>query len=131
MKKLLLVAIFILLSSLPHFAQAEMKIGAALDMDLSLVAQIDRYNVVLGDSGFAVDYLIKTGRFDNKAPLSWYFAGGGWTKWDDGFGVRAPVGISWYFAKGWDLYGQVQPVADFDDGFKFNVDGAIGVRFSF
>lgn len=131
MKKLLLVAIFILLLSVPSFVQADMKIGAAIDMDLSLVAQIDRYNIVLGDSGFAVDYLIKTGQFENTAPLFWYFAAGGWTEWDDGFGVRAPVGISWYFAKGWDLYGQVQPVADFDDGFKFNVDGAIGVRFSF
>lgn len=120
-----------LLSSMSSFAQADMKMGVALDMDLSLVAQIDRYNLVLGDSGFAVDYLVKTGKFDNKAPLSWYFAGGGWAGWDDGFGVRAPVGISWYFTKGWDLYGQVQPVADFDDDFKFSVDGAIGVRYSF
>ena len=131
MKKLLLVTLFILLSSVPRFAQADMKIGVAIDMDLSLVAQIDRYNIVLGDSGFAVDYLIKTGQFDNKTPLSWYFSGGGWTEWDDGFGVRAPVGISWYFVKGWDLYGQVQPVANFDDGFKFSVDGAVGVRYSF
>jgi len=130
-KKLLLVSMFMLLSSVPNLAQADMKMGVALDMDLSLVAQIDRYNLVLGDSGFAVDYLVKTGKFDNKAPLSWYFAGGGWAGWDDGFGVRAPVGISWYFAKGWDLYGQVQPVADFDDDFKFSVDGAIGVRYSF
>jgi len=130
-KKLLLVSMFMLISSVPSLAQADMKMGVALDMDLSLVAQIDRYNLVLGDSGFAVDYLVKTGKFDNKAPLSWYFAGGGWAGWDDGFGVRAPVGISWYFAKGWDLYGQVQPVADFDDDFKFSVDGAIGVRYSF
>ena len=122
---------FMLISSVPSLAQADMKMGVALDMDLSFVAQIDRYNLVLGDSGFAVDYLVKTGKFDNKAPLSWYFAGGGWAGWDDGFGVRAPVGISWYFAKGWDLYGQVQPVADFDDDFKFSVDGAIGVRYSF
>ena len=78
MKKLLLVSIFMLLSSVSSFAQADMKMGVALDMDLSLVAQIDRYNIVLGDSGFAVDYLVKTGKFDNKAPLSWYFAGGGW-----------------------------------------------------
>ena len=131
MKKLLLVSIFMLLLSVPCFAQTDMKIGAALDMDLSLVAQIDRYNIVLGDSGFAVDYLVKTGKFDNKTPLSWYFAGGGWAGWNDGFGVRAPVGISWYFAKGWDLYGQVQPVADFDNDFTFSVDGAVGVRFSF
>jgi hypothetical protein len=130
-KKLLLVSIFILLSSLSSFAKADMKLGIALDMDLSLVAQIDRYNLVLGDRGFAVDYLIKIGQFDNKTPLSWYFSGGGWAEWDDGFGVRVPVGISWYFAKDWDLYGQVQPVANFDDGFNFSVDGAIGVRFSF
>jgi len=131
MKKNLLVSMLLLLSAISNVAQANVKVGVALDMDLSLVAQIDRYNIVLGDSGFAVDYLVKTGKFDNKAPLSWYFSGGGWAGWDHGFGVRAPVGVSWYFAKGWDLYGQVQPVADFDDGFKFNVDGAIGVRFSF
>ncbi len=131
MKKLLLVSIFMLLTSVSSFAQADVKFGVAIDMDLSLVAQIDRYNIILGDSGFAVDYLIKTGKFDNKTPLSWYVGGGGWTGWNDGFGVRAPVGVSWYFAKGWDLYGQVQPVANFDHDFKFSVDGAIGVRFSF
>lgn len=131
MKKLLLTCMLASSFLLSSFAQADMKIGVALDMDLSLVAQIDRYNIILGDSGFAVDYLVKTGTFDNKTPLSWYFAGGGWAGWNNGFGVRAPVGVSWYFAKGWDLYGQVQPTADFDNSFKFSVDGAIGVRFAF
>lgn len=131
MKKLFLVSLLLLALSLSSYAQANVKVGVALDMDLSLVAQIDRYNIVLGDSGFAVDYLVKTGDFNNDTPLSWYFSGGGWAGWDHGYGVRVPVGVSWYFAKGWDLYGQVQPVANFDDKFKFSVDGAIGVRFSF
>lgn len=131
MKKTILISMLALSLLLPNFAQAKISVGVAIDMDLSLVAQIDRYNLVLGDTGFVVDYLVKTGRFDNKTPLSWYFGGGGWAGWDDGFGVRAPVGISWYFAKGWDLYGQVQPVADFDNNFDFSVDGAVGVRFSF
>jgi len=131
MKKFLLTFIVMFALALSNTAQADMKLGVALDMDLSIVAQIDNYNIVLGDSGFAVDYLVKTGNFDNKEPLSWYFAGGGWAGWDHGFGVRAPVGVSWYFAKGWDLYGQVQPVANFDDKFKFSVDGAIGVRYAF
>lgn len=131
MKNIILISVLLLSLFLSYFAKADVKIGAAIDMDLSLVAQIDRYNIVLGDSGFAVDYLVKTGKFDNKTPLSWYFAGGGWAGWDNGFGVRAPVGISWSFAKDFDLYGQVQPVANFDDNFKFSVDGAIGVRFSF
>ncbi len=117
--------------ALSNTAQAEMKLGVALDMDLSIVAQVDNYNIILGDSGLAVDYLVKTGNFDNKQPLSWYFAGGGWAGWDDGFGVRAPLGISWYFAKGWDVYGQVQPVVNLDDNFKISVDGAIGVRYAF
>jgi hypothetical protein len=131
MKKIILISMIGFSLLLSNFAKADVKIGAAIDMDLSLVAQIDRYNIVLGDSGFAVDYVVKTGGFDNKTPLSWYFAGGGWAGWDNGFGVRAPVGVSWYFAKGWDLYGQVQPVANFDDDFKFSVDGAVGVRFAF
>jgi len=120
-----------LLLAFSNVAQADVKVGVALDMDLSLVAKIDRYNIVLGDSGFAVDYSIKTGNFDNKTPLSWYFSGGGWAGWDHGFGVRAPAGVVWYFAKGWDLYGQVQPVANFDNDFKLSVDGAIGVRYAF
>jgi len=131
MKKLALVSILLVSLLLSNFAEASFKVGVAIDMDLSLVAQIDQYNIVLGDSGFAVDYLIKTGQFDNNTPLSWYVSGGGWAGWDHGFGVRAPVGVSWYFAKGWDLYGQVQPVINLDDNFKFSVDGAIGVRFAF
>ena len=127
----MLVSMVMLSLLLSSFAQAAVKVGIAVDMDLSLVAQIDRYNIVLGDKGFAVDYLVKTGGFDNKTPLSWYFAGGGWAGWDHGYGVRAPVGVSWYFAKGWDLYGQVQPVANFENDVKLSVDGAIGVRFAF
>lgn len=131
MKNLLLASIFILSLALSNSAQANIKVGVAIDMDLSIVAQIDRYNLVLGDSGFAVDYRIKTGSFNDETPLTWYLAGGGWAGWDHGYGVRAPIGVSWDFAKGWDLYGQVQPVANFDDKFKFSVDGAIGVRFAF
>lgn len=131
MKKFMLVSMVMLSLLLSSFAQAAVKVGIAVDMDLSLVAQIDRYNIVLGDKGFAVDYVVKTGKFDDKTPLSWYFAGGGWAGWNNGFGARAPVGISWYFAKGWDLYGQVQPVANFDNDFKLSVDGAIGVRYAF
>jgi len=131
MKNFMLLSIVMLSLLFSSSAQAAVKVGVAIDMDLSLVAQIDRYNIVLGDKGFAVDYLVKTGDFDNKTPLSWYFSGGGWAGWDHGYGVRAPAGVSWYFAKGWDLYGQVQPVANFDNGFKLSVDGAIGVRFAF
>ena len=131
MKKIIFVSMLVFSILLSNLAQAAVKVGVAIDMDLSLVAQIDSYNIVLGDSGFAVDYLVKTGKFDNTTPLSWYISGGGWAGWDNGFGIRAPVGVSWNFAKGWDLYGQVQPVADFDDNFKFSVDGAIGVRFAF
>jgi len=131
MKKLILASILMLILAVSNVAQANVKVGVALDMDLSLVAQIDRYNIVLGDSGFAVDYSIKNGKFDNKTPVSWYFAGGGWAGWDHGFGVRAPVGVAWYFAKGWDVYGQVQPVANFDNDLKLSVDGAIGVRYAF
>ncbi|WP_019026655.1 hypothetical protein [Colwellia piezophila] len=131
MKKLFLVSVLMLALSLSSFAHAAVKLGIAADMDLSIVAQIDNYNIVVGDSGFAVDYLVKTGTFNNTTPLSWYFSGGGWAGWNHGYGVRVPVGVSWEFAKAWDLYGQVQPVANFDDDFKLSVDGAIGVRFAF
>ncbi len=131
MKKLLATGILMLSFALSGYAQADVKAGVAADMDLSLIVQIDRYNIVLGDSGFAVDYLIKTGELETEAPLTWYFGGGGWAGWNHGFGVRAPVGMSWYFANGWDLYGQVHPVANFDSDFKLSVDGAIGVRYAF
>ena len=117
--------------SLTNVAEAAFKIGVAADMDLSIVAQIDRYNIVVGNKGFAVDYLIKTAAFNESTPLSWYVSGGGWAGWNNGLGVRVPVGVSWYFAKNWDLYGQVQPVVNFDNKFDLSVDGAIGVRFAF
>lgn len=131
MKKLLLLGASILLLSVSSFAQASIKVGVAIDMDLSIVAQIDKYNIVLGDNGFAVDYQILSGKFDQTTPLSWYVSGGGFAGWDHGFGLRVPLGVKWDFAPNWDLYGQVHPVADFDDGFDFSVDGAIGVRFAF
>jgi hypothetical protein len=131
MKKILLTCVVALSLLSSAFVEANVKVGVAIDMDLSIVAQIDRYNLVLGDSGFAVDYTIKTGKFDDSTPLTWYLAGGGWAGWDHGYGVRAPIGVNWVFSKGWDLYGQVQPVANFDDKFKFSVDGAIGVRYAF
>lgn len=131
MKKIVLLSVSLFLLSLSSVAQATVKVGVAIDMDLSIVAQIDRYNIVLGDSGFAVDYKLMSGTFDDTTPLTWYVAGGGWAGWDHGFGVRVPLGVTWNFAKNWDLYGQVQPVVDFDDDFDFGVDGAIGVRFAF
>lgn len=131
MKKVLLLSVSLFLLSLSTFSQAKVKVGVALDLDLSIVAQIDRYNIVLGDSGFAVDYKIKSGKFDNNTPLTWFVSGGGWAGWDHGFGVRVPVGVEWTFAKNWDLYGHVQPVANFDSDFDLDVDGAIGVRFAF
>ncbi|TYK65381.1 hypothetical protein [Colwellia echini] len=131
MKKVFLVSILMVLVSLSSFAQAKPKVGVAIDMGLSIVAEVDRYNIVLGDTGVAVDYKIVTGKFDDTTPLTWYVAGGGWAGWDHGFGLRVPLGVTWFFAKRWDLYGQVQPVADFDNEFDFSVDAAVGVRFAF
>jgi len=131
MKKFLLISTLMFLLSVSSFAQAKIKVGVALDMDLSLVAKIDRYSIVLGNDGFAVDYTIKTGRFNDSTPLTWFVSGGGWAGWDHGFGVRVPLGVNWVFAKDWDLYGQVQPVANFDNKFDLSLDGAIGVRFAF
>ncbi|MBU2871776.1 hypothetical protein [Colwellia sp. E2M01] len=131
MKKTLLVSTTLFLLSLSNAAYAQIKAGVAIDMGLSVVAQIDRYNIVLGDDGFAVDYTIRTGKFDDRTPITWFVSGGGWAGWDHGFGVRVPAGVTWSFAKNWDLYGQVQPVANFDHDFDLDVDGAVGVRFAF
>ena len=125
MKKFLLLGASILLLSVSSLAQASIKVGVAIDMDLSIVAQIDKYNIVLGDNGFAVDYQILSGKFDQTTPLSWYVSGGGFAGWDHGFGLRVPLGVKWDFAPNWDLYGQVHPVADFDDGFDFSVNSTI------
>lgn len=131
MKHKLLAIAAICTTSFVCSAQAKVKVGAALDMDLSVVAQYNNFNLVLGDKGVAVDYLFKKGQFDAQTPLTWYVGGGGYIGWDHGFGVRAPLGVEWNFSKGWDAYAQVHPELDFDDGTDFSVDAGIGVRYAF
>ena len=114
-----------------NIASANIKVGIAADQDLSIVLEYSRFNVALGNKGVAVDYSIITGKFEEKQPLSWYVSAGGYVGWNNGYGVRVPLGIKWYFAKNWDLYAQVHPKLDFDNGTDLSLDGAVGVRYAF
>jgi|TARA_B110000014_G_scaffold262797_1_gene257660 hypothetical protein len=42
-----------------------------------------------------------------------------------------PLGITFSFAKPWDVYAQVAPELDIDNRTDFGVDDALGVSFAF
>jgi hypothetical protein len=56
MKTLCLFSFILATVTLANKAWADFKVGVALDIDLSFIAQVDRYNIILGKSGFAVEY---------------------------------------------------------------------------
>lgn len=129
MRKIILAALTAV--SFASVAETGVKVGIARDMDLSIVAQYNQFNFVLGDKGIAVDYIIKRGTFNPETPLTWYVGGGAYAGFNHGLGVRAPLGVEWAFAKGWDAYIQAHPTLDFDDDVDFGIDGALGVRYAF
>lgn len=115
-------------------SKADIKAGFAFDMGFGVTALIDeQFSIMLGNDGIAGDYLFKKGSFNADIPFTWYVAGGGYAEWDDGFGVRLPLGLNLNFEKNWNAYAQIAPDLDFDDDddIKFGAQLATGLRYSF
>ncbi|SET08014.1 hypothetical protein [Thalassotalea agarivorans] len=131
MKKRVLASLCAATMLFTHAAHANVKVGVAADMGISVTSQFNgNMNLIVGDDGMAFDYLFMNGKVADSE-VDWYIGGGAWANWNNGWGVRVPLGVEWSFAKGWDVYGQVHPTVDFDFDTDFDFDGALGVRFSF
>ncbi|RDV29368.1 hypothetical protein DXV75_02665 [Alteromonas aestuariivivens] len=137
--KLLAVRLAVALSLvLPFSASATFKVGLGIDKGLGVTAQIDNVQLFAGNDGVSADYLFKAGNFEQTAPLSWYLGAGAYMGEHD-YGLRMPLGIKFYFARGWELYGQLAPQLEMhdedhrqnDDEIQFGLSSAIGVRYSF
>ncbi|WP_162046007.1 hypothetical protein [Vibrio taketomensis] len=110
----------------------DLAVGLAVDKQLSVVVELDdKLRFVVGNEGGAFDYIAKRGQFDTKEPVSWYVAGGVWNDWDDGFGVRVPLGVSYQVSNGWHVYGELQPELDMDDSWELGISGALGAKYRF
>ncbi|WP_394129055.1 hypothetical protein [Shewanella maritima] len=133
-KKLSLSLAALLLSStaLSATANAAVKLGFGVDQGLGMSVRIDNtYHVFAGNDGAAFDYHFKRGRLSENAPVSYFVGVGGYVQWDDDFGVRMPIGLDWHFAKGWSLYGHVNPALQLHDDTKFKLGTGVGVNYRF
>lgn len=127
-----LIAATTLISTTAH---SNVKIGVGFDQGFGVTAQFNNINAFVGDDGVAGDYIFKRGSFGEEVPVSWYIGGGAFIGWDNGAGVRLPLGLAMAFNSKWDGYFQVHPQFDFDHGKNsetdFGVDAAVGVRYRF
>ncbi|MGF1908248.1 hypothetical protein L4C38_02275 [Vibrio kasasachensis] len=111
---------------------ADLAVGLAVDQQLSVVVELDnQYRFIVGNQGAAFDYIAKRGQFDTQEPISWYAGIGGWGEWDDGFGVRIPLGVNYQVSPGWQVYGQVQPELDMHKGWELGIGAALGAKYHF
>lgn len=133
MKKYLLpvIASSLLIST----AASAVKVGVGFDQGIGVTGQFENMNAFVGNDGIAGDYIFKRGKFRDDLPLNWYAAGGAFLGWDNGAGVRLPLGVNMSFNSQWDGYFQVHPELDFDHGKlgerEFSIDLSLGVRFQF
>lgn len=137
MKNTFSVGLCALLLTATAPVMAQTKVGFGVDRGLGVTAQLeDRFNLFIGNDGIAADYLFSRGQWNELkeiegAPLTWYVGGGLYADWDNGFGVRLPLGVELNFAPNWQVYAQIAPDLDLDDGAKFGIQGAIAVRYAF
>ena len=95
---------------------ANIKAGFAFDMGFGATALInEQYSIMIGNDGIAGDYIFNRGKFSADVPFAWYVGGGAYADWNDGFGVRLPLGLTLDFAQNWNAYTQIAPDLDFDD----------------
>jgi len=134
MKKTLLTLIAVSALISTH-STAAVKVGVGFDQGFGVTGQFDNINAFVGDDGIAADYIFKRGSFSENFPLNWYIGGGAFLGWDNGAGVRLPLGLNMAFNAKWDAYFQVHPELDFDHGknsdTNFSAAAAIGVRYRF
>lgn len=114
---------------------AEPKLGFGVDQGFGVIVQLDnKINLSLGDDGVAGDYLFRKGSFDQNVPATWYVGLGAFAGWNNGVGVRLPLGVDMNFDQRWDGYFQLAPAIDFDDphdNVDFGIDAAFGLRYAF
>ncbi|PNQ54318.1 hypothetical protein [Vibrio sagamiensis] len=132
MKKILVLATLLPGLSMAKGQMEGLEVGMAMDQGLSVVIEAnDQYRGTVGNDGIAFDYIALRGSFANKMPFTWYVGAGAWNEWDDGFGLRAPLGLDWNFAKQWNLYGQVHPELDLNDDLDLHIGAAVGITYGF
>ena len=116
-------------------AASAVKVGIGFDQGFGVTGQFENINAFVGNDGIAGDYIFKRGSFSEDIPFNWYAAGGVFLGWDEGVGVRLPLGVNMSFNSQWDGYIQVHPELDFDHGKlgerEFGVDLSLGVRYRF
>ena len=134
MNKTIPLALGALAAAAATAPQAQIKAGFGYDQDLGITAQLDRnINFFIGNDGIAGDYLLSRGDAGEVEgrPLTWYIGGGLWVDWDDGFGVRMPLGLELALAPRWQAYTQIAPDLDLDKGGHFGLQFAVAVRYLF
>ncbi|WP_261905457.1 hypothetical protein [Vibrio fortis] len=120
------------LSLLALPAQASVKVGMAVDHGLGVNLKFnDTVNVFAGNDGFALDYHFTKGSMSNDGSVGYFIGFGGWTDWDDDFGVRMPLGLDWNFTSNWHLTGQLSPAFQIQDKSKFKIDAGFGIHYQF
>jgi len=108
-----------------------LKLGFGADRGLGISGSLGQFNGFVGNDGLAVDYLFMKEKLESEYPLHWYIGGGGYVDWDGDFGVRAPVGAEFAFAKNVDAYAQVIPHLRLNHDAKFKLGIGIGIRYQF
>lgn len=113
-------------------ANASVKVGMGVDYGLGVNLKFDdTVNVFVGNDGLAVDYHFARGAISSGEPVGYFIGFGGWTKWNDDYGVRVPVGLDFRFAPNWNLTAQLNPALQIQDKTKFMIDAGLGVSYQF
>ena len=154
MKKLILIALFILGATINSFAQDRgFGIGIMMGEPSGLSGKywLSKQNAIDGGLGWSftengsvhlhMDYLYHNYDLlkgtEGKAPL--YFGIGGRFKFknneksaDNSIGVRVPVGLAYQFSEvPFDVFAEIVPLLDLSPDTRFTFNGAIGVRYYF
>ncbi|WP_432816131.1 hypothetical protein [Vibrio intestinalis] len=110
----------------------QLAVGLAVDQQLSVVVELDEsYRFIIGNQGTAFDYIAMRGEFDTNEPITWYAGVGAWGEWEDGFGLRVPLGLNYQVSQNLQMYGQIQPELDMHKGWELGIGGAISAKYHF
>ena len=70
-------------------------------------------------------------------PLDWYLGVGAKVQFaanrDEAVraGIRVPIGVQWYFAPQFELFGEIVPGMNLIPATRFDAEGGVGLRFHF
>ncbi len=139
-KKITVIALFLLVLMIPLSAFADMGIGgvAGFSQPTGVTFKMDNFPVVsLGWSlnnnwvSGTVDYWFINKKIQRN--FLWYLGAGAKASIDNSFGLafRVPVGIQWYFMPAFELFGELAPGMAILPGFGFDLSAGIGLRYHF